>query len=137
MTSDYVLDDPDDLDDDHGPGAYLRISRDATPDDLAGLFPDKTPDEREEWLAKIRDGEGATVTMTVVTEVPATAVLAWGQSVPVREITGLIIGPPGSEQFLRRPGVAPGEHVNCEHDAVQQPGGAMICSPMDGRPAGE
>jgi hypothetical protein len=133
MTSDaFTLDEPDDFDD-TDPGAYLRISRDATPDDLAGLFPDKTPDERAEWLARVREGEGASVTMTVVTEVPSTAVHAWGSEVPVREITGLIIGPPGSERFLRRPVQLDGEHVNCEHDAISYPGGAMICSPAPDR----
>lgn len=117
MTSDGFTLDSGDMLDDKDPGAYLRISRDATADDLEFVLPDKTPDERAAWLADLKENANATVTMAVVTEVPVTSVQAFGQAVPAREITGLIFGPPGSEQFLRRPTMPRVRADGARHDA--------------------
>lgn len=99
-----------------GIGSYLRISRDATVEDLADLLPDKTEAERAEWLAKLH-GDGNSVTLAVTVEVPTTVVRAFGETVPVRTVTGLILGPPGSERFLRRPAEQRVRADGAHHDA--------------------
>lgn len=68
--------------------ARLLVSRDATLADVRAFMPGMSDAEREAALEQLRAG-GAVVTMTVVSGAPDTA--------------GLIIGPRGSEGFLRRP----------------------------------
>lgn len=68
----------------------LRVSRDCTVDDLALIMPGASEAERAAFLAGHR-GRGDVVTFVVP--------VLDGEPVP-----GMIIGPPGSERYLRRPG---------------------------------
>jgi hypothetical protein len=126
-------------------GYELRISRPATSEDFRQFTGDMTPEARTALLRTMQDN--GTVTYAVV--VPPGA---------DQGIAGLIIGPPGSEGFLRRPiedepmiapgmsaltdaefAAANGEHVNCEHDpAGSDPQHAMVCwGPLATREIGE
>lgn len=68
----------------------LRVSRDCTAEDLELFMPASSVAERESFLAGHRDrGEVVTFAVPVLD----------GHPVP-----GMIIGPAGSEKYLRRPG---------------------------------
>jgi hypothetical protein len=73
----------------------LRISRDATPDDITAFTPGMGDAERSAWLDEMR-ATGVEVTFAVVATRPAGDGTA-----------GLIVGPPGSRDFLRRPAELP------------------------------
>lgn len=69
--------------------AGLLVSRDCTVDDLEVIMPEASLEERERFLAGHRD-RGDVVTFAVA-DVDG-------------PLAGMIIGPPGSEGLLRRPG---------------------------------
>lgn len=67
----------------------LAVSRDCTVDDLTEFMPDASVEERERFLAGHREhGDVVTFAVSVIDDAP---------------IAGMIIGPPGSEKYLRRP----------------------------------